>query len=315
MPKINNFLNKVFALTATSGGFNGVGKFGGESASDRTITLDPEVIQSLQAWDEGWESAVIGGLKRAVPLEERNGWDYVVTLGLAYLKQQGGAVEWHNTQTYYLGSIVTKVATSPLLGGDAPRVSLTYRSRTDDNVGNALPSDFLSDSNWDWVGVIQPQAENFIDTSGGVGDIKNTSLDIASLPINWKPCDGGMYALPDGGSTQTPNMNDRIVISSLTNQLETGGDWNYTYIGTTDGHAITYAELAPHTHVYTLWNAAVPNLPNDEPVASNDREGLGSTTYNTTVAGEGAPHTHDLTISADSNRPPYIKLLPIVRIF
>lgn len=113
---------RVFAGEATN---NGV--FGSLQASDPTTTSDVEQIQSLSAWDYGWNSATQTS-ELLPPLEEFQGIQYVTTYQQAYLMQEG-IPEWASSVTYYKGSLTKKITTTGFQ---------IYCSLTDNNLGNIL---------------------------------------------------------------------------------------------------------------------------------------------------------------------------------
>lgn len=119
---------KVFAGNATN---NGV--FGSLQAENPVTTTNVEQIQSLPAWNVGWDSATMTS-EKLPPLEEFQGIQYVTTYQQAYLMQEG-MPEWASTVTYYKGSLAKEVTSNGF------RI---YCSLTDNNE-NHLLSDT---SNW-----------------------------------------------------------------------------------------------------------------------------------------------------------------------
>ena len=93
----------IFAL---NGGVatNVVAEFGSLKAGAAVYSQDPDTIQSLAAWTNGWASAVINN--NAPAIQDLNALFYVLTYQLAYLFQQG-IPEWNAGTTYYIGSVVT----------------------------------------------------------------------------------------------------------------------------------------------------------------------------------------------------------------
>jgi hypothetical protein len=70
-------------------------------------TIDPEIIQALNAWDTGWRNAVVqdqSGNPYAPRFDDFNALQYYNTYHLAYLMQQG-IPEWDTNTTYYLYSL------------------------------------------------------------------------------------------------------------------------------------------------------------------------------------------------------------------
>lgn len=121
MAKISRAYQKIFGSAAPGSGVGSVGKFGSLASGSPASSTSLSVIQSLAAWTEGWLTAVIGN--NGPPMEDMNGFCFVVTTQLAYLLQQG-VQEWDATTAYYKGSL-TNVA------------GVLYISLTDNNVNNA----------------------------------------------------------------------------------------------------------------------------------------------------------------------------------
>lgn len=120
MPKLTRKTQKLFAKNGGA-----IGQFGSAQAASTVLTTDPSVIQSLPAYEDGWNSAVISGQKRP-PLEEFNGLKYTSDYQNAYLFQEGIA-EYDSATTYYKNSLVKESGTTNI-----------YKSLTDDNIGNPL---------------------------------------------------------------------------------------------------------------------------------------------------------------------------------
>ena len=113
---------KVFA-----GNANNNGVFGSLQANNPVQTNDVEQIQSLGAWEDGWNEATMTG-EELPPLEEFQAVQYVVTYEQAYLMQEG-LPEWASTVTYYKGSLTKQVTANGFK---------VYCSLADNNTNNAL---------------------------------------------------------------------------------------------------------------------------------------------------------------------------------
>jgi len=118
-----NLTRKYNKLFAASGG--SIGQFGSAQALAPNLSTDPEVLQALSAYDNGWNDAVISGNKRP-PLEEMNGIDYVTSYQLSYLLQKGFP-EWQSQTDYYIDDLSRPVADTKI-----------YKSIVNNNIGNAL---------------------------------------------------------------------------------------------------------------------------------------------------------------------------------
>lgn len=103
MAKLQRKSAKVFAENA-SASEGGIAQFGSLAAGNPNFSKDVDVIQALQAYKNGWTSAVTGNKSPA--LEDRNALDYLLSYQQAYLMQRG-VPEWLDTETYYVGSFVS----------------------------------------------------------------------------------------------------------------------------------------------------------------------------------------------------------------
>jgi hypothetical protein len=123
MAKIVRKNQKIFAGDVPVS--NVVSQFGSFQNATPNYSSDLDVIQALDAWGEGWASAVVNNY--APPMQDFNSVFYVITRQLAYLMQNGISA-YDATTEYSIGSLVTDD-----LGG-------IYISITNLNTGNALTS-------------------------------------------------------------------------------------------------------------------------------------------------------------------------------
>lgn len=85
--------------------YNGVlAQFGSLKGTLPNYSSDPDVIQALPAWGDGWASAVINNYLPTI--QDLNSLIYVITRQIAYLFQ-AGIPEWNSQTTYYIGSMVS----------------------------------------------------------------------------------------------------------------------------------------------------------------------------------------------------------------
>lgn len=122
------------------------GVFGSLQASNPVMTNDVEQIQSLNAWNLGWNQATLTS-EELPPLEEMQGVEYVITYQLAYLMQEG-LPEWDSATTYYKGSMVKAIS------GTTIKI---YCSLIDDNL-NKVVTDTAS-----WK-VVYDSTKTYVDT-------------------------------------------------------------------------------------------------------------------------------------------------------
>lgn len=125
MSKLTRATQKVFASNAAA---DQIGVFGSLAAGTPTTTTNPETIQSLSKFLDGWFSAIL--LKNAPAVEDQNALDFLWSRQLAYLFQTGIA-EWDAETTYYIGSFANN------------GTGVIYQSLLDDNINHAL-----TDTTW-----------------------------------------------------------------------------------------------------------------------------------------------------------------------
>jgi hypothetical protein len=102
MPKLARKSAKLFAENATAAA-GGIAQFGSLAAGTPNYSKDPDVIQGLQQYSDGWSAAVLG--TKSPALEDRNALDYLLSYQQAYIMQHG-VPEWLSTETYYEHSYV-----------------------------------------------------------------------------------------------------------------------------------------------------------------------------------------------------------------
>jgi len=120
MAKITRKHQKQFASTAPS---TQIGKFGSLAAGLPLTSTDPDVIQALSNYLDGWFAATVGSNSPAI--EDQNALDYLWSRQLAYLFQAGVA-EWDTATEYHIGSLAQD------------GFGRVYTSLANTNTGNAL---------------------------------------------------------------------------------------------------------------------------------------------------------------------------------
>ena len=120
MARLTRKHQKLFAGSATN---NGV--FGSLQANNPQTSNDVETLQSLSAYDNGWDDAAFSADKLP-PLEEFQGVQYGISYQQCYMLQEG-IPEWNANATYYIGSLAKVVTASGFK---------IYNSIIDDNTGN-----------------------------------------------------------------------------------------------------------------------------------------------------------------------------------
>ena len=122
MPRLTRVHQKVFASNASN---NGV--FGSLQAGNPQTSNDVATLQSLAAFENGWDDAIEQGDKLP-PLEEFQGIQYGISYQQAYMLQEGIA-EWDASTPYYKGSLTKSIS------GTSFKL---YCSLQDNNTGNIV---------------------------------------------------------------------------------------------------------------------------------------------------------------------------------
>ena len=122
MARLTRVYQKVFASNASN---NGV--FGSLQAGNPTTSNNVATLQSLSAFENGWDDAAYSGDKLP-PLEEFQGIQYGISYQQAYMLQEGIA-EWETNTPYYKGSLVKTISGSSFK---------LYCSLADNNTGNIV---------------------------------------------------------------------------------------------------------------------------------------------------------------------------------
>lgn len=120
MAKIDRKAQKIFGGNSAQNG-----QFGSARAGTKILSNDPDVLQALPAWGQGWAEATVSG-DNLPTMEEDQGINFVLSRQVAYILQQG-IPEYNEDTVYYENSLVMEEGTVKL-----------YKSLTDDNEGNPL---------------------------------------------------------------------------------------------------------------------------------------------------------------------------------
>lgn len=205
MARLDRKHQKIFAGQATD---NGV--FGSLMAEDPTISNDIEELQSLEAWEKGWNQATVTSADLP-PLEEIQGLEYVLSRQQAYIFQEGLA-EWNEDTVYYKGSIVK------VINGDN---FVIYGSLADDN-SNAV----TDDSSWK---VLYDSTKTYVDTVLGDSRYVTVSTD---QTVSGKKTFSQEVTIPNPASASDTNIaattawvNDKLdAYMQMTNGIYDGVD-------------------------------------------------------------------------------------------
>lgn len=123
MARISRKNQKVFAGQAAA---DQIAVFGSMKTGTPVYSSDLDSLQSAE-YEEGWADAILAD--KAPYLEEMNGVQYGLSSQIAYILQQGLAVEYDAATTYYKGSVVAVISGTDIT---------FYKSITDNNTGNPV---------------------------------------------------------------------------------------------------------------------------------------------------------------------------------
>lgn len=124
MTTLTRVTGKVFGGSAP---LDEIGQFGSAKLGTKLNTQDVATIQALDAYSNGWGSAIISS-RNFPPIEEVTGALKTISYQACYLLQEGIPTYDINTE-YSATSIVKNVSGNELI---------LYVSKTDNNIGNAL---------------------------------------------------------------------------------------------------------------------------------------------------------------------------------
>lgn len=160
MSKITRSTQIIFGSTGNvgTGGFGAAAD--GNTATEVSTSNTLAVLMGTTAWPQGWIAATLGASKFPA-VEDMNAVEYSITTQLAYLFQQG-IPEYDAGTTYFIGGVCMGVGTTQL-----------FKSLTNNNLGNALPTPPNSNSNWQYCGdfsanrvVLNAAASYYVATTG-----------------------------------------------------------------------------------------------------------------------------------------------------
>lgn len=237
MATIPRKTQKIFAsgVAAT----NNVAQFGSLKAGTPNYSSDPDVIQALAAFTNGWAGAVVGTNSPAI--QDENALWLLVTQQLAYLLQRG--IPEYDTATEYGVNCFCSSSGS------------VYRSLQSSNTGHSL-----GDTNWWalWPDVTPAVATSVVPTGGMV------PFALASAPSGWLLCDGTVYNIADypalgnslgatygGNGTSTfavPDLRGRTPVGSGTGTASDATNWTLGQKRGTEGVSLTADQNGAHTH-------------------------------------------------------------------
>ena len=191
MTERNRFLLKQFAGEASN---NGV--FGSYEAGTPTVSDDPTAIQSLPAYETGWEDATTSGSK--LPrLEEMQGLQKLFCQAIKELYSEGIPL-WIAGETYYLNSLCVYFDEDNDFG--------LYKNITGNNGNNIPPVDTTN-----WVKLVVDGADKDLSNLSSTGkNIANWSTNVTNciteIPQDIKlELNNGVLTLKAGSKVYVPN--------------------------------------------------------------------------------------------------------------
>lgn len=329
MAKIARKFMKIFGVNA---GAQQRGVFGSLAAGLPAYSTDPEAIQGLSNYEDGWFGAVLGNNSPAI--QDMNALQFLFAYQLAY-GFQAGVPEWDDATTYYLGSFVND--------GNGN----LYVSLADNNLNNAVSDT----SKWkpynssptgtmvDFLGSTTPQG--FVLASGRTigsaasGATERANADTQALyTLLWTDYANTILIIQDSSGTPTTRgasaaadfaANKRMPLPDLRGRVRAGKDnmggsaasrltsTTMTPDGNTLGASggaqtvtLSTTEIPSHNHSVSITSGGVSaghvhNLTACSTVTWNSAGGniiLATnnninTNYNT--AGQSADHTHSVS--------------------
>lgn len=207
MSKILAKLQKIFggSLAAPTN----IPQYGSLQAGSPTFSLDPDVIQALTNYTQGWLGAEVG--TNSPTLEDMNALFFLITRQLAYL-QQAGISEWVSTAIYFTGSF-------------AQVAGIVYVSKTDNNTGNAV----TDTNNWALYSAIVSnpiqQCKAWVRFNGSLtgGGAIAAQYNVASVSRDSQ----GRYTLTFGVAMNDANYAWSGAVGSVNGGGLTGGNNNH----------------------------------------------------------------------------------------
>jgi hypothetical protein len=187
--KIARATQQVFGVNLTASG--NIAQFGSLAANAIAYSLDPAVIQALNAWGNGWAGALVNN--QAPALQDMNALFYLITRQLAY-SMQTGVPEWDASTSYFIGSIVQD------------GYGNTYRSLTDNNLNNVV----TNSTYWGMtggqvpVGAVLPIVYGYADYTSGAWTPPSTGV----VKDGYMICDGAAIPGSNKMAGKTPILND-----------------------------------------------------------------------------------------------------------
>lgn len=97
--RFTRFYHRIFAGNGLSTPTGVIGQFGSNVVGTNLYTANPEEVQSLSAWSQGWSGAIHAATKTPA-LQDMNGVLFNLSYQIAYMLQ-AGIPEWNSKTTYH----------------------------------------------------------------------------------------------------------------------------------------------------------------------------------------------------------------------
>lgn len=212
MARLTRVHQKVFASNASN---NGV--FGSLQAGNPQTSNDVATLQSLNAFENGWDDAIEQGDKLP-PLEEFQGIQYGISYQQAYILQEG-IPEWNTNTAYYKGSLVKTIS------GTSFKI---FSSLTDNNTGN------LTTNTTHWklaydsdIGYADSNFSNLLSPAKNIANWSNNVTNcITEIPQDIKlELNNGTLTLKAGSKVYVPNGSGTFNAITISNDISSSSSW------------------------------------------------------------------------------------------
>jgi microcystin-dependent protein len=259
MAALTRKFKKIFGKDSSQ---NGV--FGSKALGAPAVSTNPETIESLSAFLDGWDDATLAGLKLPC-LEDMQGLKYDTDYHLAYM-YQAGIAEYNNLTEYTTDSVVRESGTVNL-----------YKSIANENTGNPL-SDATK---WALCGNLSNiPATPALSASVMVGSI--SAFPCNTAPSGWLECNGSLVS--------------RTTYSALWNFAQTSGnitanDGAWTAGKFSPGNGTTTFRIPDFRGYFVRGWANTGSIDSGRIIGSTQNDGFASHTHTATVTDPGHSHT------------------------
>lgn len=229
MTQYQRITGKVFGGNATATGDDPqIAQFGSALANTFVGTTDPEIIQQLPAWGQGWIGAVTPDTQFP-PMPEMTGAMKVLSHQICGILQQGVST-WDSGTIYYTGNFCSKNG-------------IVYVSLTDENQGNDPETDT---TNWRSYGGADIDLSNLSSQGQNIANWStNVTNCITEIPqrIKLKLQDGNL-TLKAGSEVIVPNGFEADGTTPKFDYVTVQKDLSYGFLETQSGEYILICNYA-----------------------------------------------------------------------